>query len=325
MMTGDLPSYDELPVHADAPPGSSWGLWGDIGTDVLGCLNLLTPERVARAASSIERGVVFGLNLDVTLPSPPLFERPPLRHEVIGRIGGSHDDLLHEWNTQSSSQWDGFRHVAHPVHGHYGGVPDERHGMEHWAGRIAGRCVLVDIGRWRRAQGRPLVYDAPDPITPDEIRRCLADQGSRIETGDILLLRTGWLTWYRTLDHDRRVAVSRRDGFAAPGLMPGEETLRLLWDLHISAVAADNPGLEVFPMGHFTDRAVARADPSQWPNVFLHTALLPLLGLPIGELFDLDELARDCAETGTYEAFFTSAPLKIPQGVASPPNAVAIR
>ena len=24
---------------------SSWGLWGDIGTDRLGCLNMLTPER----------------------------------------------------------------------------------------------------------------------------------------------------------------------------------------------------------------------------------------------------------------------------------------
>src|SRR5438552_3236391 len=43
-----LPSYADLPVKAGAPPGSSWGLWGD--DDVLGTLNLLTPERTAAAA-----------------------------------------------------------------------------------------------------------------------------------------------------------------------------------------------------------------------------------------------------------------------------------
>lgn len=39
----ELPSYRELPVRPDAPPGSSWGLWGD--DDQLGTLNLLTDER----------------------------------------------------------------------------------------------------------------------------------------------------------------------------------------------------------------------------------------------------------------------------------------
>lgn len=324
-MTADLPSYDELPVTPDGPPGSSWGVWGEIGTDVLGCLNLLTPERVVRAASLIRRGAVYGLNLDATLPSPPLFGRPPFTHEVIGPLGGSHDDLLHNWNTQSSTQWDGFRHVAHPLYGHYGGVPDELHGIHHWVDRIVGRCVLVDVGRWLEAQGRPLTFDGPDPITPEDVRACIAAQGTPIEVGDILLLRTGWLSWYRTLDSEQRIAISGRRDLATPGLAPGEETLRLLWDLHIAAIAADNPGLEVFPLGTVTDRSIAKADPTRWPDVFMHTALLPLLGLPIGELFDLDALAEDCAATGTYDAFFTSVPLHVPQGVATPPNAIAIR
>ena len=121
----ELPSYDQLPIRPDAPPGSSWGVWGD--GDVLGCLNLLTPERVVRAASLVQTGKVFALNLDATLPSPPLFGRAAFRHEVTGRPGGfSHDDLLHDWNTQSSSQWDGFRHVGNPTHGHYGGAATGR-------------------------------------------------------------------------------------------------------------------------------------------------------------------------------------------------------
>jgi hypothetical protein len=72
-------------------------------------------------------------------------------------------------------------------------------------------------------------------------------------------------------------------------------------------------------------RATAEADPSRWPDVFVHTALLPLLGIPIGELFDLDALAEDCVATGTYDSFFASAPLNLPAGVATPPNALAIR
>lgn len=324
-MTWELPSYDELPVTPEAPSRSSWGLWGPIGTDKRGTLNLLTPERVVRASASIRTGKVFGLSLAATVPSPPLFGRPSFRHEVVGEVGQHHDDVLHDFNTQASSQWDGFRHVVHPIHGYYGGVPDEEHGMQHWFDRIVGRCVLVDIGRWREAQGRPLACDKPDPITPGDVRGCIADQGTPVEVGDILLLRTGWLTWYRSRTDDERVEIGFAADLATPGLIPGEETLRLLWNLHIAAIAADNPSLEVFPLGTFTDRSVVREDKSRWPEVFMHTALLPLLGLPLGELFDLDALAEDCATTGTYDAFFTSSPLHIPQGVASPPNAVAIR
>ncbi|MEA3018726.1 MAG: hypothetical protein QOI47_250 [Actinomycetota bacterium] len=322
----DLPAYDDLPVREGAPPHSSWGVWGD--GDVLGCLNLLTPERVVRAASLIRTGRVFALNLDMSLPSPPLFGRGAYRHEVTGRPSGmSHDDVLHDWNTQSSSQWDGFRHVGNPTHGRYGGVADEDHGVHHWVNRIVGRAVLADIGRWRTAQDRPLRYDSPDPISPDDVLGCLADQGTPFEDGDVLLLRTGWLSWYRALDLDRRAAMAAE--LAAPGLMPGEATCRLLWDLHVAAVAADNPALEVWPIGSLMDepdwRATAEADPSRWPDVFVHTALLPLLGIPIGELFDLDALAEDCVATGTYDSFFASAPLNLPAGVATPPNALAIR
>ena len=49
-----------------------------------------------------------------------------------------------------------------------------------------------------------------------------------------------------------------------------------------------------------------------------------MLGLPLGEMFFLDELADDCAADGTYEFMFTSAPLNLPHGVASPP-ALAIK
>ena len=37
------------------------------------------------------------------------------------------------------------------------------------------------------------------------------------------------------------------------------------------------------------------------------------------------DLAADCAADGRYEFMFTSAPLNLPSGVASPPNALAIK
>jgi hypothetical protein len=43
-----------------------------------------------------------------------------------------------------------------------------------------------------------------------------------------------------------------------------------------------------------------------------------------GELFDLERLAIECEASKRWSFFFTSAPLNIPGGVASPPNAIAI-
>lgn len=53
--------------------------------------------------------------------------------------------------------------------------------------------------------------------------------------------------------------------------------------------------------------------------------IIGLWGMPIGELFQLDALATACAADRRYEFFFTSAPFNKLGGVASPPNALAIR
>lgn len=52
---------------------------------------------------------------------------------------------------------------------------------------------------------------------------------------------------------------------------------------------------------------------------------MAMLGIPLGEFFDLDTLAADCADDGVYDFCFTSAPLRIPGGIGSPPNALAIK
>jgi hypothetical protein len=204
-----LLSYDELPVRPDAPAGSSWSLWAD--GDVGGALNLLTPERVRKAAACIRTGQLFALDHDLDFPDPPVFSRrTALHHEVVSASGRAYDDVIDKFNTQSSTQWDGFRHYPHPDHGFYGGRRGDTHGVHHWASRgLAGRAVLVDIERWAAARNRPFQPGEPEPITADDLESCLSDQRIALETGDILLVRTGWLDWYRALPPERRAGAHR--------------------------------------------------------------------------------------------------------------------
>lgn len=325
MPTPPLPSYDELPVVSGAPKGSSWGLWG--ADDRLGALNLLTPEAALAGAACVRDGTVFNLNLELELPAPTLFRREPLEHVVknLGTIG--HDDLLVHMNTQSSSQWDGFRHMRHPVVGFYNGIPDEEHGVHFWARRgLAGRAVLADVERWRASVGRPIRQGEPDVISIDDLHATLEAEGVEVLAGDVLLLRTGWLSWYRSLDEAGRAGVAE-GRFRAPGLQRGKAAAAALWNLHISAVAADNPAVEGGPApgAYDAETAAGWTDADDAAEAMLHFSLLGLLGIPIGEMFDLDALALHCAADGRYAALFTSAPLNLQNGVASPPNALAIK
>lgn len=100
-----FPKRAQLPVIAGTPEGSAW-FWG--GSDELGRLNLLTPERVRKATrENVKTGSVISLNLLLSEPSPPFFGRRPIEHNIKSIGKGAFDDET-TINTQSSSQWDGF-------------------------------------------------------------------------------------------------------------------------------------------------------------------------------------------------------------------------
>ena len=82
------------------------------------------------------------------------------------------------------------------------------------------------MARWRRQAGRPIDCSTHDVITPADVTSTLAAQGTVVHTGDILLLHTGWLDWYRSTDADRRARLA--DVCHAPGLAPGTATVRTL-------------------------------------------------------------------------------------------------
>ncbi|MEU0465284.1 cyclase family protein [Amycolatopsis sp. NPDC006131] len=318
---GALPKYADLPTPDGMRAPSSWGLWGR--DDRCGALNLITGERIRAGAAEVRKGAAFPLNLELELPDPPLSERPRFGYRVVPVAAGlGNDDEYDKFNPQASSQIDGFAHVRHPRLGFYNGLEREKHGMHHWARRgIAARGVLADVAAWRERQGRPLVQGTTDPVTPQDLLATLDAQGSAVEPGDVLLIRTGFVTWYRGLGRAEREAFTA--DLRMPGLAQGAEMAQVLWDLHPSLVAADNMALEVWPPR--ADPGLLMDDPDAAEERFLHVALIPLLGIPVGELWDLDGLAADCAADGRYSCQVVSAPMNKEGGIATMANALAVK
>jgi hypothetical protein len=60
-------------------------------------------------------------------------------------------------------------------------------------------------------------------------------------------------------------------------------------------------------------------------NGMSHRPLIALLGMLLGELWRLDELAAECAADGRYDFLLTAKPLDLIGGVGSPANAMAIK
>lgn len=297
---------DRRPAYAELPDGDARGVYGE--ADVLGAVNLQTPDTVRAAAGLVRDGRTFTLNHPIDVPGPPLYSRRPVAWTRFTTRRGNLDDYLDSFYPQASTQWDGFLHVEHPDSGRYNGRGIEELGFETIAQRgLAGRGVLLDVAAMREADGDPIPWGAPVDITVADLERCRLRASLDRRPGDVLLIRTGWETGYRALDGEGR---ARLGGAAGPwaGLQATPEMYEYLWDWGASGVAADNPSLERSPVE--TDR--------------LHRAVLARLGILIGELWRLDALATHCASTGRAEFLLTSAPLIIPGSAGSTANAMAI-
>jgi kynurenine formamidase len=311
-----LPRFSQLPVKAGKPPESSWGVFGD--DDELGCINFLTAEGVVEAAKLIKKGAIFRLDWPIGYPDPPLFNRAQVQHTIIPfeRIPG-HDDKLDNYNTQSTTQWDGLAHVGHPEYGFYNGFqrehiksgPEGKLSIHLWADRFVGRGVLIDVHRYLTEQGRPLNPESREWVTVADLQAAAQNQHLEMKFGDILLIRTGWMRHFLDASPEDKVRIAKNVNY--PGIEPARETVEWLWDNRVTAVATDCPAVEPIPW--HMDKGP------------LHFRMLALLGMPMGEQFDLEALAEDCAQDSIYEFFFVSMPLVLRGGIASPPNAAAIK
>ena len=105
-----FPPFDSLGLDKDGPPGNIWGLWGE--DDELGMLNLLTPENTVAASKEINNGKRISIDWHLDQPTHPFFNRQTFYHHIqLKAPRAVFDDVL-LLNTQSSTQWDGFRHYG---------------------------------------------------------------------------------------------------------------------------------------------------------------------------------------------------------------------
>lgn len=303
---------------------SNWGRWGQ--DDVLGTLNFLDEGKRREGAALIRRGVSFSLaqRFDTNGPQNGWRRRTNPVHTMLSSgldaefgppefphgIGGADDVVF--MPLQASTQWDGLGHVFDHGMAYNGrrasavvtSEGDQLTGIETVADRIAGRGVLLDVGRAIGTNG-----ELPDgfAITAEHLEATIAAQGesSRVGRGDLLLVRTG------------QMARTRRDGWGdyAGGPAPGLSFTTADW-LHtreIAGIATDTWGFEVRP--NEFDRAFQP----------LHQVAIPHMGLFIGEIWDLDTLAADCAADGIYDFFLTAAPIPVTGAVGAPVNPIAIK
>lgn len=109
-----MPCFDDLPLDKSVPPGNAWGLWGS--NDQLGRLNLLTPEVVAAAANDIREGISMSLEWPLNKSVSINKFRQRFEHEILQQPPMALNDDAVSFNTQCTTQWDGFRHYGRSSH-----------------------------------------------------------------------------------------------------------------------------------------------------------------------------------------------------------------
>jgi kynurenine formamidase len=296
----------------------NWGRWGN--DDERGAANYITAERIVAAAELIQSGKTFSLAI-------PLDEKGPIYpgrlnpHRTM-RISGADyaagfeaefkfaDDYIY-MPLQGSTQWDALSHVW-SGNTLYNGVPESairgapvaggatRLGIENVKDSLIGRGVLIDVLAYKRG-----TLAAGYAITRADIEGALAEQKTKVRPGDIVLVRTGYVPGFYELDDP----LERLQYLHGPQAGIGIGVVSWIHENQIAAMAADNLGLEALP-----DEGES-----------VHVALLKNLGVYMGEIWWLEELAADCAADGRYEFFLAAQPLHIPGAVGSPLNPVAIK
>ncbi len=282
---------------------SNWGRFGE--RDQLGALNLITPEKRVAAAGLVRTG--RSVSCARSLPTQPGPENPsPVLHHMIGTAsegwGGDYFSIAS--HGYATSHIDALCHIFHEGK-LYNGYPIERvtaHGalelgIHELATGIVGRGVLIDVPRTRGVEW----LEPGDVILPDDLDAACAAAGLRVESGDVLFVRTG--RWAR------RAALGAWNPIEG---LAGLYASCLPW-LHQRGVAA--LGCD----------GVSDVIPSQVEGVGMpiHTVAIVAIGLHLIDNLDLESLAQACAEEGRWEFLIAMAPLVLFRGTASPVNPIA--
>lgn len=300
----------------------NWGRWGD--NDELGTVNLITSDKRIAAAKLVRKGRVFSLALplDAQGPMSGAYGRVNPVHVMLqdgGDVASGAQDFLPALRytddavylvLQCATQWDALAHIYHDGRMYNGyetsavnSMGAQKNSITQVKDKMVARGVLLDVARHK---GKPWL-DVSEPIEAADLEACAESTGVEIGAGDVVLVRTGRLAAVR----DRGFWGDEYSGGPAPGLAVSAADFFCPRD--VAAVALDTWGIEVLP--------------NETPDVFqpLHIIMLVNAGIHIGEMFDLEELAADCAEDGVYEFLFAAPPLTVTGSVGSAINPQAVK
>lgn len=327
------------------PPGSNWGDFGE--DDRLGRLNLITPERRRAAAAEVHEGLAFCLSLPLDIPGENILNpnrKPPLLRPVVRRHGEathyhvaqehsgvvdvSCDDAVTIYN-QYSTQWDSLSHngalfdaqgVGTATEVYYNGYRAKEHvqGPDSETGRGRGNPLGIDRLAENGVQGRGVLVDLERIfgsgrrlIGAKELLHALQVTGATIAAGDILCLHTGFARhlWEMGERPDRE----KLSGLGCELDGADEELLEWVSASGIAAIAADNAVVEHRPVAPRTDAVLLP----------LHHHCLFKIGVPLGELWFLSDLANWLSSHNRSRFFLTAPPLRLPGAVGSPVTPIA--
>lgn len=323
------------------PEGSTWGDWGE--DDQLGRMNLVTPEIIRNAISEVQEGLTFCLSLPLDLPGgdsvnskrkPPELRPVFLDGEVYSnyrwseRTDGIQDVSSDEAvliHSQYSTQWDSFAHVGaefdvegdgNPVPVYYNGFRAGEDILSPYDG--GAQALGVDKMATGCVQTRGVMVDARHHhgddrtvIDMDGLQRILDADKVEVREGDILCLNTGFATMIQEMNGE----PDAQKLHSSCAVLDGNDERLLQWvsDSGIVAIASDNMAVE-------DSRGGGANCCSRLP---LHHHCLFKLGVHLGELWYLEDLACALRERQRSAFLLTAPPLRLPGAVGSPVTPIA--
>ncbi|CAN5484313.1 cyclase family protein [soil metagenome] len=302
---------------------SNWGRWGD--DDELGCGNLLTNESARRGVATVKSGRRISLAGDLgpngfQVGQPARRFNPILavtslneRDKFAPGIWEGTDDMV-TMSTCAGTHIDALCHISYDgllynnnpstVVTAYAGAT--KLGAEKLPDIIT-RGVLLDIPRVKGVAG----LDELDPgyaITGDDLDAAADAAGVTIQSGDVVLVRTGEMRHYLAGDR-QRYAVG--DKFRLPGL----SVHSIEW-MHRNDVA-----------GAFTDSYTYEAFPptkADWSDCLgVHMIQLRDMGMIQGQNWDFEELSVACNDSEQWEFLLAAAPEPLVGASSAPVSPIA--
>jgi kynurenine formamidase len=289
----------------------NWNRWGK--DDQVGALNLITPEKRARAAALVRTGRSVSLSRDFpkhphpgnTYPAQHWMKTVPrgtggFSADYYGiyyhGIASTHlDALCHTWDDQG--MWNG-RDPAQEITfegANFGGV-------EHWSQGIITRGVLLDVPTYR---GEPYVT-LERPVHGWELEDIAQAQGVALEPGDAVVVYSGREALQAAFPDKYYGVPFGTPNPERPGLHAS--CLPFLRDYDIAVLVWDM--MDAMPNGYDIPWSV-------------HGAIFAY-GIALLDNALLQPLADLCAAQGRYEFMLIIAPLKVVGGTGSPANPIAL-